>query len=435
MSSSGTKSIHFAVSTKPVSSHLIEATINVSPDIVNNIYRQAVSIYSKNAQPDGLKNTILPSDFVEKEHIDEIRQNIRKFVLKHIVIDHLFNQISHKKIPIANHPRLTTMEFNKVGGIEYVFDLSIASPIALKEWKLFTFKAPKRKKYKDLDKQVDLFIKRETEKLKRQKKDIVENEDWINFEATIVSDDKQEMIAPHRSNFWIKINTKHVKNPFQMFFFDKKIGDSFLVNQIPFNESISDSLTENCKFLITVKSIAKGSSLSTEAIKTIFKLKNKVDLHNKLIEVFSYRNDISQRRAIVEEVFHLFFSKHRFEVPKHLTIRKQESLIEMLKKQPDYQVYKAQKDFYEKVALLAEKLLKEEILIDQISHKENIKTTSKDINNYLTLFNNSRLREFVYFKPLFEPIEDCDFPLYESFLRQAVQREKTLNHVIHTLIS
>lgn len=105
----------------------------------------------------------------------------------------------------------------------------------------------------------------------------------------------------------------------------------------------------------------------------------------------------------------------------------------MLKKQPDYQVYKSQKDFYDKVSTLAEKLLKEEILIDQISYKENIKISLKDINHYLSLFNNCRLREFVYFKPIFEPIEDKDTPIPESFLKQAVLREKTLNHVIYTL--
>jgi FKBP-type peptidyl-prolyl cis-trans isomerase (trigger factor) len=158
-----------------------------------------------------------------------------------------------------------------------------------------------------------------------------------------------------------------------------------------------------------------------------------MDIHNKLIEVFSYRNDISQRRSIIEEVFHLFFSKHRFEIPKHLTIRKQESLLEMLKKQPDYQVYKSQKDFYNKVATLAEKLLKEEILIDQIAYKENLKTSGKDIKHYLTMFNNSRLREFVYFKPAFEPLEETDLPLSEGYLRQSVLREKTLNHIIFTL--
>jgi len=423
----------FIFSTKPVSSHLLEVTVKVPTNITKSIYKQAISIYAKNAQPEGLKNITLPTTFVEKEHVDEIKRNIKKFTLKHMVIDHLLEQISNKKIHIANHPRLVNMKFCTNSGAEYVFDVSVASTIPLKEWKLFTFKAPKRKKYKDLDKQVDLFIRREQEKGKKRNKDLIEDTDWINFESIIVSEKKKPIFPFHKSNFWMKINTKHVEKPFQMSFLGKKAGESFFVNQIPFNEEFSDSLTENCNFLINIKSITKGSYLCIEALKTIFKLKNKSDIHNKLIEVFSYRNDISQRQSIVEEVFHLFFSKHRFEIPKHLTIRKQESILEMLKKQPDYQVYKSQKDFYEKVSTLAEKLLKEEILIDQILYKENIKISQKDINHYLSLFNNSRLREFVYFKPVFEPIEDSDSPISESFLKQSVLREKTLNHVINTL--
>jgi FKBP-type peptidyl-prolyl cis-trans isomerase (trigger factor) len=421
------------MSTKPISSHLLRAQILVPTSIIKETYKRAVVLYTKYAQPEGLKNITLPHDYVEKEHANEIRNNVKKFILKHIVIDYLLNQVSNKKIAIANYPRLKKMDFLKNGSIEYLFDLSIATQLPLKDWKLFTFKAPKRKRYKDLDKQVDFFLKRECDKHKKLNGLVIENNDWVNFDAIIIGDKKKPIIPLHKANFWMKVNITHIEKPFHMHFIGKQEQDSFLTHSIPINEEFQDSLTENCNFLITIKSVAKGSHLSIEAFKTIFKLKNKIDIHNKLIEVFSYRNDISQRRSIIEEVFHLFFSKHRFEVAKHLTIRKQESLINMLRKQPDYQVYKAQKDFHQKVAMLAEKLLKEEILIDQIAYKENIKVSSKDIKHYLTLFNNNRLREFVYFKPAFEPLEDNDNPLPESFLKQAVLREKTLNYVIHSL--
>jgi len=421
------------IETKSVSSHLLQVTVSVSNATVKNIYKQAVSLYAKNAQPSGLKNMTLPKEFVEKEHSNEISTNVKKFTLKHIVLDYLINQITNKKIPIANHPRLKEMRLKKNGAAQYVFDLSVASSIKLKEWKFFTFKAPKRKRYKDLDKQVNLFILREHEKQKTMCQNTVENKDWINFEGLIVNEKQKPILPLHKANFWMKINTDYVEKPFQKYFIGKKASSSFFVKTMPVNEELQDSLTKNCQFYITIKSIAKGSHLSIDSLKTIFKLKNKSDIHNKLIEVFSYRNDISQRKSIVEEVFHLFFSKHRFEIPKHLTIRKQESILEMLKKQPDYQVYKSQKDFHEKVALLAERLLKEEILIDQIAYKENIRAGSKDIKNYLTLFNNGRLKEFVYFKPAYDPIEEIENPMPESFLKQAVLREKTLNHIIHTL--
>ena len=57
--------------------------------------------------------------------------------------------------------------------------------------------------------------------------------------------------------------------------------------------------------------------------KNHFKIKNNKEMYQKLIEVFSYRNDLSQRRTMVEESLKLLFSKHRFEIPNHLILRQQ----------------------------------------------------------------------------------------------------------------
>ena len=150
------------------------------------------------------------------------------------------------------------------------------------------------------------------------------------------------------------------------------------------------------------------------------------------MEVFSYRNDISQRKAIIEELFHLFLTKHRFEIPKHLILRRQEDLITTLAKQPDYQVYRSQKNFLSYIELLAEKQIKEEILIDQIAQKENIILDAKDVSGYLHFFNNKKLKEFIYFKPL-ETLDEQARPINIYLLNQAAHREKTLNFIIHIL--
>ena len=151
------------------------------------------------------------------------------------------------------------------------------------------------------------------------------------------------------------------------------------------------------------------------------------------MEVFSYRNDVSQRKAIIDEVFHLLLSKHRFEVPKHLVLRREEYILETLMPQPDYHVYKAQSDFNECIQLLAEKQLKEEIVIDHITHHENIRADLRDMQQYLHLISNKRLKEFIYFRPLVERIDDDQTMINVTPLAQAVVREKTLNNVIYTL--
>ncbi|MBU4269539.1 hypothetical protein L6269_04220, partial [Candidatus Dependentiae bacterium] len=340
-----------------------------------------------------------------------------------------------KKISIANYPRLINVELEKNKQAKFYFDISVASPLLLKEWKYFIFRAPKRKRYKDLDKQVSAFIKKELGLFKKSNPNQVEESDWVFFSSELVNNQNETLPNIYDGTFWIKINNKLMKRPFQSLLNGKNIGDSFITNKLPLNNDFSqeEEPNNNYSFKITIKKIAKGNHFSLESFKNTFKLKSKIDIHDKLIEVFSFRNDISQRKSIIEEIFHLLLSKHRFEIPKHFSVRRQEDILDYLKHDPDYNVYKQSVDFYEQVMMLAEKQLKEEILIDQMAFKENIAVNSDDIKNYLNLFNNNRLREFIYFKPILEKIEESDFPLQTGLLKQYALREKTLNEIIHEL--
>jgi len=136
---------------------------------------------------------------------------------------------------------------------------------------------------------------------------------------------------------------------------------------------------------------------------------------------------------LLKSCFICFFQNIVLKVPKHLVLRRQEDILLSIMEQPDYQVYKAQKDFKPCIEVLAEKQLKEEILIDKISYQENIRVDVRDVQQYLHLFNNRRLREFVYFKPLIERIDSVNTALHASILKQIVLREKTLNSVIYLL--
>lgn len=144
------------------------------------------------------------------------------------------------------------------------------------------------------------------------------------------------------------------------------------------------------------------------------------------MEIFLYRDDQSQRKAIIEELFHLLLSKHRFEVPKHVILRRQEDILHTLMEQPDFQVYKAQKDFYQYLEQLAEKQLKEEIIVDQIAYKEDMQVEMLDMQNYIHLFNNKRLHEFIYFKPYMHKIETAGALIDAGVFSQTVLREKNI---------
>jgi len=423
---------HLSFKAIPLSSHLIKMKITVTPKLTSLLFKTTVNLFRK-SNFDGFTGTSAPHEYVEEMYKNEIEKKIKNYLFSHQVIDFLINEAIKHKIPMASYPRLTAIESLNDGGLTYHFDVSTADLIELKEWKNFAFRSPRRKKYKDLDKQVTAFIDNNAVLSRKQNNNIIEENDWVAFDTTFLNNNNKP-ITPHlNSSFWLQAQHQQVPNSFISEFFGQESGGSFISQTFDSPDNNSPIHCNNYKYLITIKSIIKGAHFSLEIFKNTYKLKNKNEVHNKLMEVFSYRNDISQRKAIIDEVFHLLLSKHRFEVPKHLVLRREEDILKSLSCKPDYHVYKGEKDFQMYVEMLAEKQLKEEILIDQIAYHEMIKVSLKDIQQYLHLFCNRRLKEFVYFRPQLVKIDELDSPVNATLLSQAVMKEKTLNYIIHML--
>lgn len=419
---------HFAM----LSSHLMKVTVEVNAEVTQHVYDETVHFFRKK-QFDGFDYNHVPNEYLESAFNSEIINRLKSYLFRHHVVDALMMEINVKKIPYANYPRLIDIEILPDKKTVFHFDLSLADLIELKEWKHFAFKIPHRKRYKDLDKQVVQFIEKETQMSKKVKSDVVEEGDWVCIKINLLDQNQVNLSDQLMSFFWVKIKKSETPDPFKVHLLGKKVGESFVSDQLDFDDNSNDVDTRYYNFLVTPLLLVKGSHLSFDTFKQTFKLKNRMEIHNKLMEVFSFRNDLSQRKSSIEEMFNLFFTKHRFEVPKHLVLRRQEDLLLIIMKQPDYHVYRSQRDFESQIESLAEKQLKEEIIIDQISYNENIKIDLFDIQQYLNLFNNKRLKEFIYFKPTFEKTEEINDPLNISVFAQAVRREKMLNTILYTL--
>jgi len=422
---------HLSMQLLPLSTHLHKVTITV-PEALATLLRTQTTELFRNASFEGFSTKAVPLDHIEQAYSSQIRGKVKQYFLQHLIIDFIFAETFGQKLIVANYPRLTSVELQASNAITYHFDLSVADPIELKEWKHFAFKSPKRKKYKDLDKQVIGFVENRTSS-KKIHPTLVEENDWVLIDALMVDDKGTVLSDQLQSSFWIKIGHQDVTPPLISQLLGKQLGNQFYTTDLEMNDGEDGYDRRSYRFLVTVRSLIKGTHFSMEIFKNTFKLKNKPDIHNKLMEVFSYRNDISQRKAIIDEVFHLLLSKHRFEVPKHQVLRREEYILHNLMSQPDYHVYKAQKDFDECIQQLAEKQLKEEIIIDHITHHENLRVDVRDMQQYLHLLSNKRLKEFIYFRPLTERLDDAQAMINLSPLAQAVIREKTLNHIIYTL--
>jgi len=415
-----------------ISSHLLKTTVEIQANLANVLLDQTVELFKQN-NFDGFEQAKVPDEYIQETYKNEIHSKIKNYFFHHIVIDFLMTEVFNNKIILVNYPRLNAVEMLPDKRLHYHFDLSIVDPIEMKEWKHFAFRSPKRKKYKDLDKQVIAFIENRQNQTKKIQANVIEENDWICFSAQMLNKENDQLSSNLCGLFWLHISPYEVPEPFIKQVLGRKLDESLLTTYLTTNDHDFKHEGASYNFLITIKSIVKGGHFSIDIFKTTFKLKNKADVHNKLMEVFSFRNDISQRRSIIEEVFYLLLSKHRFEVPKHLVLRREEEIVESLSHQSDYHVYKAQKDFSEYVEALAEKQLKEEIIIDQIAYNESLKVDIKDIAQYLHLLCNKRLKEFIYFKPLLARIEGTGCPINNNILTRAIQREKTLNYIIHSL--
>jgi FKBP-type peptidyl-prolyl cis-trans isomerase (trigger factor) len=107
--------------------------------------------------------------------------------------------------------------------------------------------------------------------------------------------------------------------------------------------------------------------------------------------------------------------------------------LSAIQRNPDYNVYRKQKDFNFWVQQLAEKQVKETLLIDQLIYNENIVVGNEDIVGYLNLDKRPRMKEFVYFNLLDGKREGQEMPWSKNELARICAREKAINYAIHHL--
>ena len=211
------------------------------------------------------------------------------------------------------------------------------------------------------------------------------------------------------------------------------MGDEFISASSCLQEYFHTQLDTKYSFKIIIIDRIQASHFSFDQFKHHFKIKNTKEMHQKLIEVFSFRNDISQRRMMAEEALRLLISKHHVEVPHYLVLRQQKSVLESVQHNPDYHVYKTENSFKDMIKQLALKQTRELLFIDQLSYHESISVNMDDIKSYLNLLKRPRTKEFIYFNPPLTKIQGQEMPLPTQILKRCCLREKTLNHVIYHL--
>jgi FKBP-type peptidyl-prolyl cis-trans isomerase (trigger factor) len=413
---------------------LCRATITVAKSLVNLFYDETAFALKDNIQAYGFQQGEVPVEYISKQYKINITEHLKEFFFKFGIVNFLYQEVRAQKLLVAGDPRLLDISLDHNQDARFVFELSIFPTIALNEWKYFPFKAPNRKNYKDLDRQVEAFIQEEQKNLEKNSSDCaIAMGDWVNFDVAIVDKNHSNLDERFVQNFWLKLGNEEVESHLRMMLIGRKKGEEFVAQNKGLQDYFSDQLRATYNFKITILEVVPYAYFCFDQFKDHFRLKTNKDMHKKLIEVFSYRNDVSQRLATVEEAFKLLLSRHRFFAPNHLVLRQQKIILGAIQNNPDYNVYRKQKDFNFWIQQLAEKQVKETLLIDQLIYRENIMVNNEDMINYLNLDKRPRMKEFIYFSLPDSKHYGQEVPLARYELSRMCAREKAINYVIHYL--
>jgi FKBP-type peptidyl-prolyl cis-trans isomerase (trigger factor) len=423
----------FRISVTNEGSVKAKAVVVVPADHVQTLFDSAALTQQYIIKPTGFQKNHVPLSYIKQNYHLNLIEHVKEFLFKFGVVNFLYDQLRLKKIAVAGEPRLKNIELELGKDAFFHFDLTLAHPIAFHDWKYFSFKAPKRKNYKDLDRQVDNFIQEESVFKEQNQSSGITLYDWVNITVTPLCDETKPLLEGLTENFWFRMNDDDIESLLRELFTGKQNGAVLVTDNKGLQDYFSDLLATNYLFKVEIKDVIPYAFFCFDLFKDYFKIKTNKDMLKKLIEIFSYRNDISQRRAMVEESLALLLAKHRFDVPKHLVLRQQNNILASIRENPDYNVYRKQADFQMRIAQLAYRQAKELVLVDQVAYHDNIQVSDEDMKGYLNLTKRNRTKEFLYFEIPDTKRDGQEIPLPTAQLKQVCLREKTVNHIIYHL--
>lgn len=419
----------------PSLSNHFTATVTVPASLVARLYQEASGMQQENTHTHGFSRGATPLQHIKSTYKTHITEHLKEFLYQYLVRTFLHQELRATKFLFSGEPRLVDARVETEENSVFTFELTVPQTLTLRGWKYYSFKQPRRKNYRDLDRQVEAFMKAEEHLTASPQTNAVGVNDWVCFDVSLV-DKQQQLLHPLlQQNFWLKMGSEEVDAPFRDLFCGKHIDEHFYSSSSCLQEYFSTHLDTTYLFHITIRDIASDALFSFEEFKAHFRLRTNKEMHKKFIEVFSYRNDLSQRRETIEEAFDLLFKQHPVEVPQYLIIRRQQTLLKTMQENPDYHVYRMQPDFESRIQQLAEKQMRELILIDQIALCENIAVSHQDIKQYLNLLKRPRTKEFLYFEmPVTRThLNALEVPIATEMLKRYCLREKALNYLVYHL--
>lgn len=401
---------------------------------IQQFFKHAAQIKQLDSNSHGFKKGSVPLDYIQIHYKKNILNHMQEIFLKHFVIDALLEFIHKNKILIVGQLNLIDIKMDIDQDAVFTFQGILPKEVYIQRWKNLPFKATQRKKYRDIDNQVKSFLEEEEarESLYHTEHGVQINE-WVCFDAWVIDIHKKPLFHNKKSELWLKIGDEEPDIIFQELFLNRRINETVITDNPSLRQYFCNSFDAPYTYAIQLKDRVPYKYFSIEYLKHHFKLKTKKDLHNKLIEIFSYSSDVSQSRSIADMALNTIIKRNNILVPPSSVQAHKAVIIEELQQKPDYTLYKMQSDFDDHITNLAKKQLYEIVATDYIAYTENLVVNHLDIKAYFNLMQRTRTKEFLYFNPPKTQIDGQEYPIAIESIKKACLREKALNHIIHHL--
>lgn len=426
------KSIQFEVDcTTP---GICKCHVIIPQAFIQNFFKHAAQVKQQDSDSQGFKKGGVPLDYINVHYKKNILRHMEEIFLKHFVIDALLEYIHANKILIVGQLELVSIKMDTDQDAIYTFEGILPKEIYIQRWKNLPFKATQRKKYRDIDNQVKTFLEEEESRQSHfEHQNSIQINDWVCFDTWLVDFNNKPLFHNKKSQLWLKIGDEEPDMIFQEIFLQKKVHDTLITKNHSLRHYFCNNFDVPYTYAVEIKDRIPYHYFSIEHLKHHFKLKTKKDLHNKLIEVFSYSSDVSQSRSIADMALNTIVKRNNILVPPSSIQAQKDVIIAELQQKPDYALYKMKNDFDDHITSLAKKQLYEIVAADYIAYTENLTINHVDIKAYLNLMQRTRTKEFLYFNPPQTQINGQEFPITLESIKKACLREKALNHIIHHL--
>lgn len=408
--------------------------INVNTSLTKEFYQQALTHHQHHFTAYGFQHQETPSFYVEAQYKPHLEKHLSEFIFSFYIASALYKFLREQKIVTIGEPRLIKAELELEKGCFYQFEVTLAPSILVHDWKYLPFKAPKRRLYKDIDKQAAALIQEEASHQQTYgNHDTVEVGDWIKFKVELLDKNNQPMNETLYETLWLQIGEEETSIPYKELFVGKKIHESFMTKAQCLQEYFNSLIDGNYIFLVTIQSILPKKFFNLEHFKEHFKLKSEKKVHQKVVEVYSSKHDLSLRRSMVEETMRVLNQAYPLEIPASMIADQEKLIMQSVQNSPDYMVYRQLPDFADMITKLAYKQVLETILIDHFAYQENISLSDAEVEYYLNFTKRARTKEFLHFVHPLIRVNEEETPISHESLKQVCLREKTLNHILYHL--